>query len=154
MYKVVVDFEPSEADNTVVREGIVAYNEKIVGERDKVFSIFLKDESGKVFGGIHVFLGTESLYIDVLWVEGSIQNQGYGTKLLEAAEQEAIKNGCLFVTVDTWDFQAEAFYLKNGYKRIGELPNYWLGHSKIFLKKNLKSRYLFDPVLSDKSISK
>ncbi len=128
---------PSETDNAVVREGIIAFNEKILGERDKTFSIFLKDPLGNVFGGIQAFMGTESIYIDVLWVESDLQKQGYGTKLLNAAEQEAIKNGCIFSLVDTWDFQAETFYLKKNYERIGELKNYWHGHSKIFLRKNL-----------------
>ena len=137
MYKVVVDYTPCHADNDVVREGVIAFNENIVGERDKAFSIFLKNDSGKVFGGIQAFLGTESVYIDVLWVEESLQKQGYGTKLLHAAEQEALKNGCMFSLVDTWDFQAEEFYLKNGYARIGEIKNYWHGHSKIFLRKKL-----------------
>lgn len=138
MYKVVVDYSPTEVDNAVVREGIIAFNETIVGERDKAFSIFLKNNLGKVFGGIQAFLGTESIYIDILWVEKNLQKQGYGTKLLNAAESEAIKNGCIFSTVDTFDFQAESFYLKNDYERIGELKNYWLGHSKIFLKKSLR----------------
>jgi GNAT superfamily N-acetyltransferase len=137
MYKVVVDYTPSDADNDVVREGVIASNENILGERDKAFSIFLKNDSGKVFGGIQAFLGTESVYIDTLWVVENLQKKGYGTKLLDAVEQEAIKNGCVFSLVDTWDFQAEEFYLKNGYERIGELKNYWLGHSKIFLRKNL-----------------
>src|SRR3984957_12694286 len=139
MYKLVVDYAPAEADNAVVREGIIAFNESILGERDKAFSIFLKNDSGKVFGGIQAFLDTESVYIDVLWVEGNLQKQGYGTKLLDAAEREAIKNGCIFSLVDTWDFQAEEFYLKNGYERIGEIKNYWHGHSKIFLRKKLRS---------------
>jgi GNAT superfamily N-acetyltransferase len=138
MYRVVVDHAPSQADNAVVREGIIAFNENIVGERDKAFSIFLKNQSGKVFGGMQVFLDTESVYIDVLWVEESLQKQGYGTKLLDAAEREAIKNGCVFSLVDTFDFQAEEFYLKNGYERIGEVKNYWHGHSKIFLRKKLR----------------
>ena len=138
MYKIVVDYAPAEADNAVVREGVIASNEIIVGERDKSFSIFLKNDLGKIFGGIQAFLDTESVYIDTLWVEGSLQKQGYGTKLLDAVEREAIKNGCNFSLVDTWDFQAEAFYVKNGYERIGELKNYWLGHSKIFLRKNLR----------------
>jgi GNAT superfamily N-acetyltransferase len=138
MYQVVVDYAPAEADNDVVREGITASNEDIVGERDKAFSIFLKNDSGKVFGGIQAFLGTASVYIDVLWVEESLQKQGYGTKLLDAVEREAVKNGCIFSLVDTWDFQAEEFYLKNGYERIWELKKYWIGHSKIFLRKNLK----------------
>jgi GNAT superfamily N-acetyltransferase len=137
--KIVVDYSPSQADNDVVREGIIASNEHIVGERDKAFSIFLKNNSGKVFGGIQAFRDTESTYIDVLWVEENLQRQGYGTKLLGAAEREAIENGCIFSLVDTWDFQAEEFYLKNGYERISEIKNYWHGHSKIFLRKKLKS---------------
>lgn len=103
-----------------------------------ITSIFLKNDLGKIFGGIQAFLGTESVYIDVLWVKENLQKQGYGKKLLDVVEQEAIKNGCVFSLVDTWDFQAEAFYMKNGYERIGELKNYWLGHSKIFLRKNLR----------------
>ncbi len=137
VYKVVVDYAPTEADNAVVREGIVAFNENILGERDKAFSIFLKNDLGKVCGGIQAFMGTESIYIDVLWVEGSLQKQGYGIKLLNAAEREAVKNGCVFSAVDTFDLQSEEFYLKNGYERIGELKNCWLSHSKLFLRKNL-----------------
>lgn len=149
MYKVVVDYAPAKADNAVVREGIIASNENIIGERDKAFSIFLKNDSGQVFGGIQAFLCTESVYIDVLWVEENLQKQGYGTKLLDAVEREAIKNGCVFSLVDTWDFQAEKFYLKNGYERIGELKNYWLDHSKIFLRKKLNSAgFYFAPVKS------
>lgn len=138
MYKVIVDYAPAEADNAIVREGLIRSYEAKFGERDKQFSIFLKSDSGKVFGGIQAFRDTESIYIDVLWVEESLQKQGYGTKLLTAAEREAIENGCIFSLADTWDFQAEEFYLKNGYERIGELKNYWHGHSKIFLRKNLR----------------
>lgn len=138
MYKVIVDYDATEADNAVVREGIVAFNESILGERDKAFSIFLKNDQGQVFGGIQAFIGSESIYIDTLWVEKDLQNQGYGTKLLEAAEHEAKKNGCIFSLVDTWDFQAEEFYLSKGYQRINELKSYWLGHSKIFLRKNIQ----------------
>lgn len=66
------------------------------------------------------------------------RKQGYGKKLLDAAEQEAIKNGCIFSTTDTFDFQAEEFYLKNGYERMGEIKKYWYDHSRIFFRKNLK----------------
>lgn len=138
MYDIVVDYTPSEKDNSVVMEGILAYHESLVGERDTSFSIFLKNELGKVFGGVQAFLGSESVYIDVLWVSEPLRKQGYGTKLLETVENEACKNGCVFSLVDTWDAQAATFYEKNGYERIGELPKYWLGHAKIFLRKNLR----------------
>lgn len=139
MYQVVVDYAPTESDNAVVREGLIASIENVIGERDKPFSLFLKNDLGKVFGGIQAFLGSESVYIEALWVQESLQKQGYGTKLLAVLEREAIKNGCIFSLVDTWSFQAEEFYLKKGYIRLGELKDYWLGHSKIFLRKNLAS---------------
>lgn len=139
MYKIIIDHDPSQADNAVVTEGLISFYESITGQpRDKEFSIFLKNDSGKIFGGLQAFFDTESIYIDAFWVDEKSRHQGYGTKLLYAAEQEAIKNGCVFSLVDTWDFQAEGFYLKNGYEHIGELKNYWHNHSKIFLRKQLK----------------
>jgi len=140
MYKIVIDYNPSEADNAIVREGLSAFNETILGEKDITFSIFLKDEHRHIWGGIQAFLDTESIYIDTLWVTEKLKKQGYGTKLLKAAEDEAMKKGCIYSLVDTWSFQAEQFYLKNGYQQIGELKNYWHGHSKIFLRKTLGSR--------------
>lgn len=138
MLNITVNYSPSQADNNIILEGLIKSYEKIIGERDKPFSIFLKDDSGKIFGGIRAFFDTQSVYIDQMWVAENLRNQGFGKKLLDAAEQEAIKNGCIFSTVDTWDFQAEEFYLKNGYKRMGEITNYWFNHSRIFLRKNLK----------------
>ena len=135
---VVVDYAPSPADNAVVSEGIIAWNANILGERDTTFSIFLKNTAGQVCGGILAFLDSVSIYIDTMWVEEKFQKQGYGTKLLEAVEREAVKNGCQYITVDTWDFQSEGFYLKNGFERLGEVKNYWLGHAKITLRKKMR----------------
>lgn len=139
MYKVIVDHNPSQSDNEVIKEGLINSYEAQFGERDKEFSIFLKSESGKVFGGILAMFDSEAIYIEALWIEQNVRKQGYGKKLLAAAEREAIENGCRFSLVDTWDFQAEEFYLKNGYEKIGELKNYWHGHSKLFLRKTLNS---------------
>ena len=138
MYKIEIDYAPTQANNDVIRDGVFKSHEKIIGERDKPFSIFLRDDSEKILGGIQAYLDTQSVYIDLIWVETNLRKQGYGKKLLEAAEQEGIKNGCIFSTLDTWDFQAEEFYLKNGYGRLGEIKNYWFNHSRIFLRKNLK----------------
>lgn len=61
VYKVVVDI-PSRTNNTVVEEGMISYNEGILGERDKAFSLLLKHDFGTVFRGIQAFLGSESVY--------------------------------------------------------------------------------------------
>ena len=41
--------------------------------------------------------------------------------------------------VDTFDFQAEGFYLKNGYRPIGEINNFPEGHRRIYFSKELSS---------------
>lgn len=137
-YKIIVDHKPSQADKDAVTEGLVVEYERLMGQsRDKEFSVFLKNESGEILGGIQAQFDSESVYLETLWVDQKLRNQGYGTKLINAAEQEAIKHGCVFSTLDTWDFQAEDFYLKNGYKPMGEIKKYWREHSRIFLRKVL-----------------
>jgi ribosomal protein S18 acetylase RimI-like enzyme len=137
-YKIIVDHEPSQADNDTLTESLVTWYEREMSQtRDKEFSVFLKNDLGKIFGGIQAQFDTESVYIEALWVDEKLRNKGYGKKLLLATELEAIKIGCVFSILDTWDFQAPDFYLKNGYKHMGEIKNYWREHSRIFLKKAL-----------------
>ena len=93
MYKIVVDHAPSQSDNEVVKEGLIKFYEAQFGERDKEFSIFLKSDSGKVFGGIQAMFDSEAIYIEALWIHENLRKQGYGKKLLAAAEEEAAKNG-------------------------------------------------------------
>jgi len=59
--KVIVDYTPSYAENDIVKEGLIKCYEALFGERDKPLSIFLKNDSGEVFGGIyrHLKLGSK-----------------------------------------------------------------------------------------------
>ncbi len=140
MLNIVIDHAPAKADNDTVMESLIAFNEQVMGEpRDKDFSVFLKDNAGSIFGGVQAHFDRESVYIEVLWVAEGFKRQGYGRKLLNATEQEAVKNGCIYSIVDTLDFQAEEFYLKNGYSCMGKIKKYWGIHSRIFLRKCLNS---------------
>jgi len=137
-YKIIVDHEPNQVDNDAVMEGLISFNERVMGEpRDEEFSVFLKNDLGDIFGGIQAHFDTESVYVEVLWIDEMLRKKGYGKKLLDAAEQEAIKQGCIFSIVDTLAFQAEEFYLKSEYKPMGEIKNYWYEHSRLFLRKAL-----------------
>ena len=119
-------------------EGLISFNEHVTGEpRDKEFSVFLKNNRNDIFGGIQAHFDTKTVYIKILWINENIRLQGYGRELLCVAEQEAVKNGCLFSISETLSFQAEEFYLKNGYKCIGEIKRYWHKHSLIFFRKKL-----------------
>lgn len=136
-YEIVTDYNPSFDDKQVVIDGINTFNDNILNDKVKSFSVFLKDESNHVRGGVFGWLHSEAVYITTLWLEEDLRTQGFGTKLLLTAEAEAIKYGCQYSILDTYSFQAEDFYLKNGYERMAEIENYLFRHSKIFLKKKL-----------------
>jgi ribosomal protein S18 acetylase RimI-like enzyme len=70
-------------------------------------------------------------------VKVEFRGQGLGKELLEAAEEEARRRGCVHVVLDTHSFQAPGFYLKCGYEIIGEVENHPKGYEKIYLRKSL-----------------
>ncbi len=77
------------------------------------------------------------LVIEILWVAEALRGQGYGSRLLAAAEKEALQRGCRHAHLDTMSFQAPNFYLQHGYQVFGELHDLPHGHRRIFLKKEL-----------------
>ncbi len=95
-------------------------------------------EKGMLIAGIKsVLYCWGCLYVDVLYVDPRHRNKGLGTRLLNKVEQEAKKHDCHLVHLDTFDFQAKGFYLKNGYSVFGTLSNCPKGHKRYYLKKEL-----------------
>lgn len=78
-----------------------------------------------------------SIYVDVIWIEENYREKGLGTKLLNQVEAEALKRNIFVSTLDTFSFQAEQFYLKQGYIHLGIIKNYLNGHDRIYLRKEL-----------------
>ena len=105
MYKINVDYNPSSKENDLILRGIYESHKHIIGEPDKHFSIFLRDETGEVFGGASASLDTQSVYIDLLWVSDNLRGKGYGKQLIDAVEEEGRKTGCIYSMTDTWDFR-------------------------------------------------
>ena len=88
-----------------------------------IFRFTYSDDSGKVIAGILGGTYWGWCHIDILWVDEKYRKTGIGSKLLKAAEEEAIHRGCHSVHVDTMSWQAQEFYKKHGYRIIGELDN-------------------------------
>jgi ribosomal protein S18 acetylase RimI-like enzyme len=53
--------------------------------------------------------------VDSLWVDKTLRNQGWGTKLMQEAEKIGKEKGARFVTVNTMDWEALPFYQKLRY---------------------------------------
>ncbi len=136
--RIVSEPRAESGDATFVREGLALFNVAVTG--DSYYSplaIFLKDERGAVLGGAlgHVWGGW--LDLDALWVTEPYRGQGYGAKLLRAAEDEARMQGCDGVFLTSFSFQAPTFYEKFGYEVVADIPDYPKGHSYQVLKKAL-----------------
>ncbi|MBK9141676.1 MAG: GNAT family N-acetyltransferase [Candidatus Melainabacteria bacterium] len=104
----------------------------------RALNIFVRDERGNVIAGLIGSTYWDWLRISKLAVARSARDQGLGTRLLQAAEEEASKRGCSSVFVDTFSFQAINFYKSLGYKVFAELPDYPKGHIRYFLTKKLE----------------
>lgn len=73
----------------------------------------------------------------MLWVSEELRGQGYGSKLLNEAENIVLNKGCKLIHLDTWNFQAPEFYKKHGFKVFGILEGFAEGTKRYFLKKEL-----------------
>lgn len=134
---IIKDSNPNPENDQVIQAGIIAFNDSILHDHPDRFSIYLKDENGAIRGGAVVWVHKESIYVDILWVDESLRGHGYGTRIMQTAEDEGKNRGCKYSTVDTYSFQAKDFYLKNGYQIIGEVKDHLFHYTKIFFRKCL-----------------
>ena len=135
--------EPCQKENiSKILNGINAYNLSKVPALTDIWTpldFTVKDQNGNEIGGILAGIGYwNGLEIKILWVEESYRRKGLGTLLLNHVENIAKQSGAEISMLDTFNFQAENFYLKNGYKTIGEIKNFPKGYNRIYLSKNLK----------------
>ena len=132
---------PDEKEN--LSDRIVEFNtQQVPFSQSEPFidlSHSLKTEDDLFVGGIRACLYCwKCLYIDVLWLEEKYRHLGYGAKLIKKVEEDAIKQGCHLAHLDTFDFQAKNFYLKQGYEVFGELEDCPPGHKRFYLRKYFK----------------
>ncbi|MCI0438142.1 MAG: GNAT family N-acetyltransferase [Chloroflexi bacterium] len=133
-----MDDSPSNEDKMFLMDRINEYNLAATQiEFGGELMITLRDEGGQIVAGIYGWTWGGCLYVAQLWVREDLRHGGYGTKLLRAAEQEAIARGCALAALETHDFQAPEFYKKHGYEVVGVVEGYPRGHSQMLLKKRL-----------------
>ena len=89
-------------------------------------------ESGEVAGSVQLALGQKEngrhrAEVQKLLVHSRYRHQGLGRRLMEAIEHEAQQRGITLLVLDTIEGElAEQLYLKLGYVRVGEIPNFAL----------------------------
>ncbi|GGU90299.1 N-acetyltransferase [Streptomyces filipinensis] len=106
-------------------------------ERDVPLHVWALDSSGELAGGLVGHTWATWLHITYLWVDAVHRGTGLGSRLLAEAERIAAGRGCTASRLETWDFQAPAFYRKHGYEVVGVIPDYPPGITEYTLTKRL-----------------
>ncbi len=128
-------------DAKVIVDGLNNYNLSLVAASADIWTPFeyvTRNENGTIIGGVLAGIGYwNGLEIQALWVKEEYRKKGIGKQILQHIECIAVEKGAVISMLDTFDFQAEGFYVKNGYKVVGRIDNFPKGHQRIYLSKTL-----------------
>ena len=100
-------------------------------------NLYVEDEHGQLLAGLVAETFGNWLEIEYLFVKEELRGQGIGSQLLQQAESEAKKRNCRFAFVNTYQFQAPAFYQKYGYKEVFVLKDYPYSGQRHYYQKDL-----------------
>jgi GNAT superfamily N-acetyltransferase len=116
-FKLTFEDNPNQDDVQVLIRGITDHAKKQKGFNSlDFFAFFIRDEKNSIVGGCSGGTLYGGLHIDNLWVNDSIRNKGWGTKLINAALTYGKEKNCKFSTVNTMDWEALGLYQKLGFK--------------------------------------
>lgn len=141
MHELTITDQPDPAASAAIDDALLAHIRAQAGELTKTpLQIVARDQNGQFAGGLDGATYFGWLYVENLAVAEHQRRQGIGSRLLRAAEAEAVRRGCTHAYLDTFSFQARPFYEKHGYTLAGTLEDFPAGHSRFFLQKRLGSQ--------------
>ncbi|MGT3085485.1 GNAT family N-acetyltransferase, partial [Salmonella enterica] len=120
-----ITHQVTEFDKEELLAGLRSYNAQFVDfSKNGQLGVYCRNESGEMVGGLIADRKGPWLCIDYLWVSESARSRGLGSQLMEMAEKEGLRKGCVHGLVDTFSFQALPFYEKQGYILQMSLPDF------------------------------
>ena len=123
--ELVITTEPTPGQIQYLEDRIYEFNSTATGITDgEWLAIFVRDEADRIAAGICGNTWGGCFEIRQFWVEEVRRKQGLGTRLLEAAQQEARRRGCRQILLMTFTFQAPAFYAKHGFEVVAVVDDH------------------------------
>jgi ribosomal protein S18 acetylase RimI-like enzyme len=133
-----IEHEPRPEDIHILEERLHDFNVARTGLDDgKLLAAFVRASDGATIGGLFGWTWGATCYIRYLFIPAALRNQGYGSRLLRAAESEAKARGCTQIVLETHDFQAPDFYRRFGFEVVGRVEDYPSGHAYLTMVKAL-----------------
>ena len=122
----------------VIGDLIRSYNRsKREAAESEPLNLYVENDHGELMAGLVAETFGNWLEIEYLFVKEDLRGQGIGSQLLHQAESEAKKRNCRFAFVNTYQFQAPAFYQKYGYKEAFTLKDYPYTGQRYYYQKDL-----------------
>jgi GNAT superfamily N-acetyltransferase len=117
---------------------LTAFNTAATGAGDYgSFSVKVADGAGDLVGGLTAWTWGGLCGISMLWVREDCRKDGWGGRILLAAEAEARSRGCDRVAVSSFTFQAPGFYQGHGYTETGRTLGIPGGNADVHMFKRL-----------------
>lgn len=128
--------DPSPETVRAIADGLTEYNAAFRPDGEWTPRYLVgRDAAGAIRSGIKYLVVYDWLSVHWLWVAEAHRGSGEGSRLMQAAEQEARAEGCRGAHLDTFSFQAPGFYAKLGYREFGRIGDYPPGFDRIWLMK-------------------
>ena len=128
----------NEDDADAIQDGLDKYDEAYEPKYENVgFYKKLVDKDGRFAAGVIADVNKDAYgFVEALFVEELLKNQGLGTYLLKEVEKQAKENGASMILTNAGDWNVD-FFKKNGYLLRGELKDVPKGHDCYELYKNI-----------------
>ncbi|NWL75494.1 GNAT family N-acetyltransferase [Pseudomonas taiwanensis] len=130
---------PGEEELATIIGPLRAHNRSRAGDPGReTIALLVRDEhSNEMLGGLYGEIFYRWLFIELLAIPEHTRGQGTGSRLMNMAEDVAREKGCVGIWLDTFDFQAPAFYQKHGFTKFGHLDDFPPGHKRFYFQKRL-----------------
>lgn len=135
-----VEDRPDPDDVAQLEARVSEHTARVTGhDGETELAIFVR-EAGAVVAGIYGWTWGGCCELQHLWVAPAQRGQGLGSRLLDAAEAEAARRGCLQVVLFTHAINAGETgdrYTRRGYELVGRVDGYPLGDAALWYRKRL-----------------
>jgi GNAT superfamily N-acetyltransferase len=132
---------PDDRAQATIRAGLSDYNLGQAGYRDArpLAVLVTNPDTQEVIGGLLGRTSMGLLFIDLFFLPESRRRHGMGSRVIRAAEDEAVRRGCSRAVLFTVTLQAPGFYERQGYQALGRIECDPPGHTRICMTKKLGS---------------
>ena len=136
MTRLEITGEPEPDDIALLGKRLGDFNDADVGASERqALAVFVRDDAGTIVAGISGYTGWGWLFVQWLWVDETWRGRHLASRMLDAAEAEAVARGCHGAWIDTFNPIALKTYERQGYQAFGVLSDFPVGRSRTFLQK-------------------